>query len=138
MQEACPYNNRKNINQYSGGISENPCDITEYDLPHEVIGADVEHVDLAVRMECKIERGCSQAAGEKQTGAFGESAEGMVGSPAQPCIDSDDDQKDMPGEGVNRKRAVAVVHSRCVEEGEDAAKQSEIHQKGKQDAAYFG
>ena len=82
MQEACPYNNRKNINQYSGGISENPCDITEYDLPHEVIGADVEHVDLAVRMECKIERGCSQAAGEKQTGAFGESAEGMVGSPA--------------------------------------------------------
>ena len=70
------------IEQNPGAVSKKAGDIAKDDLSHGIVGTDVEHVDLAVRMECKIERGCSQAAGEKQTGAFGESAEGMVGSPA--------------------------------------------------------
>lgn len=62
----------------------------------------------------------------------------MVTGTARSGADPDHDQQDMPGEGVDGKRSIAVMHAGSIEEGEDAAKQPVIHEKCKQYAAYAG
>lgn len=54
-----------NIEQDSGAVSQKPGDVAKDNLPHRIVRADVEHIDLPVRMEQEVERRCDQAAGKK-------------------------------------------------------------------------
>lgn len=138
MKYSGSHYNRKNIEQDSGIIPKDSCDIAKHDLAHEVVGADVEHIDIAERVECQIEQGCGQAAGKKKAGASGKALPRIVRASAKAGIEPDDDKKDMPCERMDGKRTVAVIHACSVKEGKDAAKQPEIHKECKQYAMYPG
>lgn len=43
----------------------------------------------------------------------------------------------MPCKGMDGQREIAVIHTGGIQECEDAAEKTEIHEKSKQDAAYF-
>lgn len=65
----------QDIEKDSGAVSKKTCDISEDNLPHGVIRADVEHVDLPIRMEQEIEHGRGQTAGKKEADTFHPSRE---------------------------------------------------------------
>lgn len=53
------------IEQDCGGISEKVCNVTKDDLSHRIVRADVEHIDLSVRVEQEVEQRRDQTAGQK-------------------------------------------------------------------------
>lgn len=83
MQDSRAGYNGCNIDQDSCIISKHTGDIAEDDLSHRIVGADIEHVNLPIRMEQEIESRRSQAACKEKACAFQEAFQRMVGFSGQ-------------------------------------------------------
>lgn len=62
VHEPCAENGSENIDSDSGTVSEERSDVPEYFLMHKVMGTDVEHIDIPIRIEGEITYGCKEAA----------------------------------------------------------------------------
>jgi hypothetical protein len=118
----------------SCGVSAQQGDFSEHFLPHGVIGADVKHVDISVRMKNDVKYSGNRAADEITAGAAGKFPQGAFGAAsafvkAYSCHGAYNDEKNMPQIGMGGQGGVGVMHAACVKKCEDSPHHPEGHEE---------
>jgi len=131
INQISPRQVRGDIEKDSGAVPGSRGDAFEHFLPHGVIGADVEHVDIAVRVKNDVEYRGEYAAGKIKKGAAGKFPGGVFLFRtfffylAETCRNAEDDEQHMPQIGVDGQGRIGIVKAACVKKGEDSAHQPE-------------
>ena len=108
------------IQENTCGISKESSKIGEHNLVHRMQRADIEKIDISYRLQKKIAKCGDRAANKVEQDTTG------TGRPLQ-CIlqassggNADDDEKNMPGEGMHRQRKKIIMHPGSIKKGKDS------------------
>ena len=78
-------------------------------LLHSIIGADVEHINIAKRVEGKVAEGGDESAGQVEAGAFFVAGRSVICVFPKPRAYPKKDEQDMPQVRMYGERGVAVM-----------------------------
>ncbi len=130
MEDGTACERGADIEEDARSVSQDGGYIREHLLGHGIVRVDVEHIDSAVLAAKQIDPCGGQAAGEIETGAPGIIFPPGSGTIRESRGNAQQNEKDMPGKGVDGEGEIPVVHAAGVKKGKDAAQHAEIHQKG--------
>lgn len=131
IQQKSAENCGGNIDKDSCGIPTMAGNGREDFLAHLIVGADIEHIDVAAGVEqniehcrCEAEKQVAEDAGQELPGSVL-----CISAFDQTGIDSEDDQENMPEERVERQGSIRVIHAAGVKKCEDASEKGKSHEK---------
>ena len=112
---------RKDVNDDGRTVSDDKSYGTEHFLVHRIMRADVEHIDISIYMKGEIQYSCEKAAENITECTPLKRMRDICAFQMAAGIYADKDEKDMPPIGVERQGQIAIMHTACIEKGEDTA-----------------
>lgn len=118
------------VQKISGGRTDGEGYLVEDNLPVWIIGTDIKHICVAVRMGSNIDERGHAHAGQEQ----GKHGCKIAGSPASQAghgaVQSDENEHEMPQKPMEGQKQIGVHETAGFRQGHDAAQKGKILHEG--------